>query len=179
MDIVTMNMLNETQLGEAASILTTCIPDGWPTYEEVWEEIGIRLVPGNTMLAALEDDAVVGWGGLLAPVYGGPVFELHPLAVRTDRQKQGIGRSMVAALENEARRQGGLTIYAGADDERGDGETSLVNVDLYDHLPEHLSRFPGTHQSGFYLKLGFQIIGVMPDANGIGRPDIFLAKRLY
>jgi aminoglycoside 6'-N-acetyltransferase I len=37
---------------------------------------------------------------------------------------------------------------------------------------------PGTHQSGFYLKMGYKIIGVMPDANGKGRPDIYFGKRL-
>lgn len=31
---------------------------------------------------------------------------------------------------------------------------------------------------GFYEKLGFMIVGVMPDANGIGKPDIYMAKRV-
>jgi len=34
------------------------------------------------------------------------------------------------------------------------------------------------HPYGFYQKLGFALVGVLPDANGPGRPDIFMAKRV-
>jgi aminoglycoside 6'-N-acetyltransferase I len=34
------------------------------------------------------------------------------------------------------------------------------------------------HPFEFYLRVGFQIAGVLPDANGRGKPDIFLAKRV-
>lgn len=179
MEIVNMTQLSEEQITQAAQILTDSIPIGWPTLQDALNEIKQRLVPENTLLAAVENGVVLGWGGIL-PWYNGKVFELHPLAVRSDRRRQGIGRAIVTALENEARRQGGLTIFAGADDERGDGETSLANVDLFDDLPGKIRSFsPGTHQAGFYMKLGYQIIGVMPDANGIGKPDIFLGKRLW
>ena len=114
-----------------------------------------------------------------AAAAGRLVRELHPLAVRADKRNQGIGRAIVTALEDEARKKGGLIIHLGADDEKYGGETSLANADLFDNLPEKLKNFrPGTHQSGFYLKLGYQIIGVMPDANGKGKPDIFFGKRL-
>ncbi|CAK7018299.1 hypothetical protein [Tissierella sp.] len=67
----------------------------------------------------------------------------------------------------------------GADDEVNDGETSFANVDLYDNLPMRIENFnPGTHQTGFYMKVGYKIIGVVPDANGIGKPDIWMGKRL-
>ncbi len=179
MEIINMTQLNKNQIIQAAQILTDSIPIGWPTLQDALAEINELLIPENTLLAAVENDIVIGWGGIL-PEYNGKVFEIHPLVVRSDRRRQGIGRAIVTALEDEARKQGGLTIYAGADDERGDGETSLANVDLYDDLPEKIKSFsPGTHQSGFYLKLGYKIIGVMPDANGVGKPDIYLGKRLW
>lgn len=178
MEIINMTQLNETQIIQAAQILTDSIPIGWPTLQDSLDEINRLMIPENTLLAAIENGIVLGWGGIL-PEYNGNVFELHPLAVRSDRRKQGIGRAIVAALEDEARKQGGLTIILGADDERGDGETSFANVDLYDDLPGRIRSFsPGTHQSGFYLKLGYKIIGVVPDANGIGKPDIFFGKSL-
>jgi hypothetical protein len=34
------------------------------------------------------------------------------------------------------------------------------------------------HPFLFYRKLGYVVTGVMPDANGRGRPDIFMSKRL-
>ena len=180
MRIINMIQLNRTQIIQAAQILTDSIPAGWPTLQYALDEIHNLLPPENTLLAAIEDGSVLGWGGILAPTYNGNVFEIHPLVVRSDKRKQGIGRAIVKALEDEARKKGGLTIYVGADDGTGDGETSLANVDLYDDLPGKITSFsPGTHQSGFYLKLGYKIIGVMPDANGLGKPDIYLAKRLW
>ena len=180
MKIVNMTELNEEQITQAAKILTDSLSNGWPTLKDALEEIEERLIPENTLLAAISDDVVIGWGGILAPDYNGNVFELHPLAVRSDKRKYGVGRAIVMALEDEARRQGGLTIQLGSDDEKDGGETSFANVDLYDDFAEKIKNFePGTHPAGFYMKLGYKIIGVMPDANGIGKPDIFFGKRLY
>lgn len=179
MRIINMAQLNRAQIIQAARILTDSLPTGWPTLQDALNEIEECLIPENTLLAAVIDDAVIGWGGILAPDYDGNVFELHPLAVQNDKRGQGVGRAVVTALEDEARKQGGLTIHLGADDEIGNGETSLANVDLFDDLPGKLSNFTaGTHQSGFYLRLGYKIIGVMPNANGIGKPDIFFGKGL-
>jgi aminoglycoside 6'-N-acetyltransferase I len=65
----------------------------------------------------------------------------------------------------------------GSDDENG--ETSLSSVDLYADVPAAIRSFTklrGEHPGEFYLRLGFQIVGVLPDANGRGKPDIFFAK---
>ncbi len=179
MQIINMNELNQTQITEAAQILTDSLPYGWATLQDAFDEIKERLIPENTLIVAVEDGVVIGWGGILAPTYDGNVFELHPLAVRSDMRKKGVGKAIVLALEDTARKQSGLTIWLGADDEKDSGETSFANVDLYDDFPEKIKSFTsGTHQSGFYLKLGYKIIGVMPDASGIGKPDIYFGKRL-
>jgi aminoglycoside 6'-N-acetyltransferase I len=34
------------------------------------------------------------------------------------------------------------------------------------------------HSYEFYQKCGYTIVGVIPDANGIGKPDILMAKRI-
>lgn len=130
MYIINMTQLNKTQIIQAAQILTDSIPIGWPTLQSALDEINELLTPENTLLAAVENDIVIGWGGIL-PEYNGNVFEIHPLAVRSDKRRQGIGGTIITALENEARKLGGLTIHVGADDEKDDGETSFANVDLY------------------------------------------------
>jgi aminoglycoside 6'-N-acetyltransferase I len=37
---------------------------------------------------------------------------------------------------------------------------------------------PRGHALTFYRRHGYRIVGVLPDVNGAGRPDIFMAKRL-
>jgi aminoglycoside 6'-N-acetyltransferase I len=89
-----------------------------------------------------------------------------------------VGRALVRDLERLVGERGGLTLWAGSDDEHG--ETSLSGVDLYADIPGSIQGIRNLrgHPYDFYLKLGFRIVGVMPDANGRGKPDIFLAKRV-
>jgi len=180
MKIVNMNTLNELQLKQAAQMLVDAFPHSWPTLKEALFEINGRWnEKGTLFLAALIDGEVAGWCGIL-PQYDGNVFELHPLVVRSDVRGKGIGTALVLEISKAAKEKGGLTLWLGADDERPGGETSFANTNLYDNLPRRIKEFdPGTHQAAFYMKLGFKIVGVMPDANGIGKPDIFLAKSLY
>jgi aminoglycoside 6'-N-acetyltransferase I len=58
--------------------------------------------------------------------------------------------------------------------------TSLAGVDLYENLWEKIRYIQDLkgHPFGFYQKLGYIITGVVPDANGRGKPDILMAKRL-
>ena len=180
MKIVNIKSLNETQLTQAAQMLSDELPLGWPELSDAMQDMKELLndESGAEFVATIDDNEVIGWCGIL-PRYDGNVFELHPLVVRHDWQRKGIGTALVNEIANIARSKGGLTIWAGADDEKPGGETSFANVDLYDDLPKRIKEFtPGTHQAAFYLKLGFKITGVMPDANGIGKPDIYLAKSL-
>jgi aminoglycoside 6'-N-acetyltransferase I len=59
-----------------------------------------------------------------------------------------------------------------------DGLTSLGGVDLFPSPLEHLARVRNLrrHPYEFYQKQGYVIVGVVPDANGFGKPDILMAK---
>ena len=186
MDIVDMRTLSEAQIAQAAQMLADDIPGEWEHWSDVVnideilsEEAEVSLFSG---LAAVEENEVIGWTGIAMTedVYDGNVFELYPLVVRPDKRQKGIGKMLLAAIEEAARSKGGLTIYMGVNADRACDKTSLSDVDLYDDLPKHLSEFdPGEHRlAAFYIKHGYKVIGVIPDANGLGKPDIMLGKRL-
>jgi aminoglycoside 6'-N-acetyltransferase I len=153
-------------------------PEAWPTVALAETEVGESLDPERLSLVALDgNDEVVGWiGGI--PTYDGNVWELHPLAVRPDAQRSGIGRALVLRLEQEVRARGGLTMWLGTDDVAG--LTSLAGVDLYPDPLEKLAaiRNQRDHPYAFYLRLGYSLAGIVPDANGFGKPDILMAKRV-
>lgn len=153
-------------------------PVAWPDRASARAEVAESFAEGRISRVALDDDgAAVGWiGGI--PQYDGHVFELHPLVVRPDRQGQGVGRALVRDFEARVRERGALTIQLGTDDEND--QTSLAGVNLFPDVLGHAARIqnPRRHPFAFYQKLGYVVIGVLPDANGLGKPDIFMAKSL-
>ena len=150
----------------------------WPTPEAALDEVHESLAPERVSRIVLDDRGdVLGWIGAI-PAYRGHVWEIHPLVVHPAKQRQGIGRALVSDLERLAQARRVLTLLVGTDDE--DNQTTLSGVDLYPSIWEQVRtvRNPGNHPYEFYQKLGFAIVGVVPDANGWGRPDILLAKRV-
>ena len=154
---------------QAAAILHHVFaPQGsWETLEEAIQEVQEMLAPDRMVWAAMVDAEVIGWiGGV--PHYHGNVWELHPLVVKPEWQQQGIGSRLVQYLEQQVKARGGLTIWLGSDDKHN--QTSLAGVDLYANLWEQIRtmRNLNQHPYEFYQKLGYTIIGVMPDASGRG-----------
>jgi len=178
MRIVDLAPAGETAVAQVAALIHDTMPEGWPAFDEALAEVRESLSPERISRVAVDESGVLGWIGGLKLGYPGDVWELHPLAVRRDVQRQGIGRALVRDLEERVRERAGKTIYLGADDLRG--ETTLAGVDLYPDVLAKLQslRNPGGHPYEFYQKLGYVIVGVVPDANGFGKPDIFLAKRV-
>lgn len=173
---------NRELIHQAASLLVEGFkahwPHAWPDLDAGLEEVRACLAPGRINRAAVDEDGtLLGWVGA-SREYAGHAWELHPLVVHPDHQGQGIGRALVTDLETRVRDQGGITIYLGTDDE--DTMTSLGNLDLYPDVPGHIKRIQNLrgHPYGFYQRLGYVIVGVIPDANGPGKPDIIMAKRV-
>lgn len=153
-------------------------PDAWPTIEAAREEVEESFDPERISRVAVDESGdAVGWIGGISE-YDGDVWELHPLIVRPDLQKRGIGRALVADLEAQVRQRGGITIMLGSDDVAD--MTSLGGIDLYPNPLEHLLAIQNLkgHPYSFYQKVGFVLTGVVPDANGFGKPDIFMSKRV-
>jgi aminoglycoside 6'-N-acetyltransferase I len=152
-------------------------PNAWSTFEDAFEEVNEILKPGHILRVALENGEVLGWVGG-HPDYDGHVWELHPLVVDPARQRQGIGAALVRDFEQQVKARGGITILLGSDDE--DGMTSLAFTDLYEDTWQKIRDLRNLkgHPYEFYQKMGFTVVGVVPDANGPGKPDILLAKRV-
>jgi aminoglycoside 6'-N-acetyltransferase I len=180
--IITLSSGDNRSIQQAAQLLVDAFrehwPDAWPSLEEGRKEVGEMLETGRICRVAVDEQGNLTGiiGGI--PGYDGHVWELHPLAVLPSLQGQGIGRALVLDLEAQVRLKGGLTITLGTDDEHG--MTSLSNADLYENLWEKLRDIRNLkgHPFEFYQKMGYVISGVVPDANGLGKPDILMAKRV-
>ena len=182
MKIITLSLSDKSIVHQAAQLMVDAFrehwPNAWPTLKDGLEEVNEMLEAGRICRAAIDDnEKLLGIiGGI--PQYDGHVWELHPLAVQPSIQGRGIGRSLVEDLEDQVRQHGGLTITLGTDDE--DEMTSLSKVDLYENTWEKIQTIRNLkrHPFEFYQKMGFVITGVMPDANGRGKPDILMSKRV-
>lgn len=154
-------------------------PDAWPTVDHAISDLHELFgQDGFVALVAVDEED----GRLLGFIGGQPSheasMELHPLVVDPATQRRGIGTALVAALEAKAREAGVWTLWLGTDDEAG--WTSLGGVDAY---PDPLAKAAaltdtGGHPFRFYQRLGYVVCGILPDANGFGKPDIFMAKRM-
>ncbi len=164
MRIVDLVSTNESAIQQVAAMLVESFavnwPDAWPDLESALEEVRESFVADRISQ------------------YRGHVWELHPLVVRVSQQEKGIGRALVADLEERVKEGGGLTITLGTDDVNQ--QTSLAGIDLFPNVWEYVARIRNLkqHPYEFYQKQCYVIVGVMPDANSLGKPDILMAKSI-
>jgi aminoglycoside 6'-N-acetyltransferase I len=153
-------------------------PEAFPDMGVALAEVRRSFEPDRlSRVAVAAAGKALGWIGGIRH-YRGRAWELHPVVVSPDHQRQGIGRALVRDFEERAREGGAITVWLGSDDV--DGRTSLAGIDLYPDVLGHAARIRNlrAHPFEFYQKLGYAVVGVLPDANGFGRPDIFMAKRV-
>jgi aminoglycoside 6'-N-acetyltransferase I len=172
---------DETIIRQAAAMLVqgfrTHWPNAWPDMDAAAQEVRAFLSGERICRVAIDSQTVLGWIGAISE-YDGMSWELHPLVVHSDYRGRGIGRALVTDLEQRVWERGGVTLFLGTDDESD--MTSLAGKDLY---PDVLAQLAGIknlkgHPYEFYQKVGFVLVGVIPDANGPGKPDILMAKRV-
>ncbi|MBI3159670.1 MAG: GNAT family N-acetyltransferase [Chloroflexi bacterium] len=181
MRIADLDPANESHARQMAELLVAGFAHegeyGWPDMASAMEEVEEFKEEGRILRGAFEGDILLGWVGGIS-VYHGHTWELHPLVVRPDAQGRGIGRALVADFEEQVRARGGTAIHLGTDDTAN--RTSLGGANLYENLWEQVAgiRNLGGHPYEFYQKCGYAITGVIPDANGPGKPDIFMCKRV-
>jgi aminoglycoside 6'-N-acetyltransferase I len=150
----------------------------WTSLEDALAEVRESFKPARISRMAIDEAGnVQGWiGGI--ETYNGNVWELHPLVVREDCRLLGVGRALVLDLEEQVAQRGAWTIQLGTDDENA--RTSVGGIDLYPDVVDKVRGIKNLrrHPFEFYQKLGYEIVGLIPDANGFGKPDIWMAKRV-
>jgi aminoglycoside 6'-N-acetyltransferase I len=182
MKIIDLDPDNLAAIQQAAAILMEGFredwPNAWPDLDAARQEVQSSFGQDRmSRIAVDETGTVLGWIGGIRQ-YDGHVWELHPLVVKVDCQGQGIGSALVRDLERQVKDRGAITLWLGTDDENN--MTSLSGRDLFPNVLEHLAGIRNLrgHPFEFYQKLGFSIVGVLPDANGWGKPDVYMAKRV-
>ena len=180
MEILAFDRLNAAQLADAARILRDALAPmtnsfGGTGVAEA-EAASFLGNPERAAYAAIENGKVLGWIGLVFTYDHG--WEIHPLAVDPKFQRRGIGTALIHEMERLARAAKVCTLYAGSDDEMAG--TNVSGRDLFADIAKYIADLDVTngHPLVFYRKLGFVVVGLMPDVNGPGKPDIILAKRV-
>jgi aminoglycoside 6'-N-acetyltransferase I len=151
-------------------------PDWLPTVAAAREEVIESLQPGRLSRVLVDCDEPIGWvSGVHAYGY---VWELHPLVVAKNHRRKGHGRRLVDDLERLVSARGALTLQLGTSDETD--RTTAFGVDLYENPAKAVAqlRTLREHPMDFYVAVGFKVVGLIPDAEGQGKPTIILAKRV-
>jgi aminoglycoside 6'-N-acetyltransferase I len=181
MENYTICDINESAetMEKAAKILLETMPEAnmWPDLNEemAFETVEECIAENNICIGIKVNDQLIGWVGLI-PMYKN-TWELHPMAILPLFQGKGYGKILLNELENIAQEKGIIGIFAGSDDEAN--KTSLSETDLTkDNIFEEINNIKNykNHPYEFYLRCGYSIIGIIPNANGLNKPDILLWK---
>lgn len=186
-DVIDLHEATTDTLDQAARVLHAAFSalrnPTWSTFSEARKEVKECIDPAFLCYACLRQDRVAGWVGM-RPMYGEYTWELHPLVVDPRFQGLGTGQLLLEYIERVAFLKGIRGVVLGSDDQTN--STTLSDYDFENGMIteaiETIDHKPGNgvqrHPYEFYQRYGYRIIGVVPDANGPGQPDILMWKRL-
>jgi len=149
----------------------------WPDLDKnkAAETVNKCLNDKNICLGITVNNSLIGWIGL-RPMYE-KTWELHPMVVKNDCQKKGYGKILLKEAEKIARENGIIGIFIGSDDETNKTSLSdkeITGENIFDEI-KNIKNYKN-HPFEFYIKCGYCIIGMIPNANGPKKPDILLWK---
>lgn len=179
-EIVEIAESNDMQLQAARLLMNTFIDKGgsaWPTIIKAIEEVDDCCKDPNICIGLYENGKMYGWVGL-RPLYD-TTWEMHPLVVETKQQRKGLGKRLLQEVELRAKEKGIEGIVLGTDDELN--KTSLSDKELNGaNIFEEILNIKNknAHPFEFYQKYGYIIVGVIPNANGLKKPDIWMWKKM-
>jgi aminoglycoside 6'-N-acetyltransferase I len=180
MDYKIVNINESERIKEQAKrILLEAFPKAamWPDINEqkAVDEVNECVCGENICIGLNIDDQLIGWIGL-RPMYE-KTWELQPIAVKPEYQGKGYGKILLNELEKKAREKGIIGIFAGSDDETNKtslSEKEITSYNIYEEI-KNIKNYKN-HPYEFYIKCGYTIVGVIPNANGANKPDIWLWK---
>lgn len=179
--LVRLAELSPGALEQLARITLPAARDHAPEWLEDLDaaraEIAEAMTDDKTALALLDEhEQPIAW--IAAGHDWGELWELHPLIVALEHHGRGHGRRLVREVERIAGEAGARTMTLSTSDTVG--ATSLAGADLYEDLPGQLARFTvhRPHAAAFWLRVGYSVVGVTPDAEGPGQPSIAFARRI-
>ena len=175
MDIIRLKIENKNYIKQCASLLTSNFDD----FNDI--KIAKKIVSDSisddkiSIIAVNDDNKVLGWiNGI--NTYNKDVWEIQPIVIDKEYHRRGIGKTLMNAFEKAVTLRKGITIILGVENKG----TSLEGVDIYPNIFTKIKNIENLNDNPyeFYLKLGFTIVGVIPDSNGFGNTDILMAKRV-
>lgn len=181
-EIIDLHSADPEAHREAAQVLTEAFlaknNRSWETLSEATKEVNDCLNSEYMCYALTRDGRIAGWIGM-RPMYADHTWELHPLVVHPRYQRTGVGRKLLDFAERRASQRGISGIVLGTDD-----QTNSTSLSEYDFdtgtISEAIDSIENRkhHPYEFYERFGYRIVGIIPDANGPGEPDILMWKRL-
>jgi aminoglycoside 6'-N-acetyltransferase I len=172
---------SEEWMSQAAHLLIGTFRElenyAWSDDESARKEVVECIQDPNVCIGLCEGNTLLGWIGL-RPMYK-TTWEMHPLVVDPQHQRQGIGRTLLEEIERIAKEKGIIGIVLGTDDEQFRTSLSQVTISR-DNIWEEIKKIRNlrNHPYEFYEKCGYMIVGIVPNANGKNRPDIWMWKAL-
>ena len=164
---------------QASVMLMETFPkaDMWPDLDETIakETVDDSIGDKNICIGLKIDNELIGWV-CLSPMYE-KTWELHPMVIKTEFQGKGYGKILLNELERIAREMGiiGIILSSGEETNKTSlSEKEIIGEKIIGEI-EKIKNYKN-HPYEFYIKCGYSIYGLIPNAYGLNKPDIMLWK---